>query len=89
MHIKLTETLYIEPESIDFIELSERYGEPWVEVWAKRQDFCGINFRGDEADEAWSNWQTYMREAEARSRNSAEGAVPKIESPTKSEDDEQ
>ncbi len=68
MHIKLTESFYIESEIIDIIELSERYGMPWVEVWTKRQDFCEMNFRGDEASEAWGNWQAHMREAEARRR---------------------
>ena len=65
MHIKLTETYYIAAESIDIMELSERYGKPWVEVWTKRQDLCEVNFRGDEATEAWGNWQSHMREAEA------------------------
>lgn len=83
MHIKLTETFYIESESIDIIELSERYGKPWVEVWTKRQDFCEMNFRGEEANEVWGNWQAYMREAEAKRRDSSQGAVPKIESRTK------
>ena len=59
MHIKLTETFYIEPESIDIIESSERYGQPWVEVQTKRQDRCELNFLGDEATEAWGNWQSY------------------------------
>ena len=68
MHIKLTESFYIESESIDIIELSERYGKPWVEVWTKRQDFCEMSFRGDEANEAWANWQAYMQDAEARRR---------------------
>jgi len=83
VHIKLTETFYIESESIDIIELSERYGKPWVEVWTKRQDFCEMNFRGEEANEVWGNWQAYMREAEAKRRDSSQGAVPKIESRTK------
>ena len=72
MHIKLTESFYIEPESIDIIELSERYGKPWVEVWTKRQDRSELNFRGDEATEAWGNWQAHMREAEAIRRGAAQ-----------------
>ena len=64
MHIKLTETCYIESESIDIIESSERYGQPWVEVWTKRQDRCELAFRGDEATEAWGNWQAYMRQVQ-------------------------
>ena len=61
MHIKLTETCYIESESIDIIESSERYGQPWVVVWTKRQDRCELDFRRGEATEAWCNWQGYMR----------------------------
>jgi hypothetical protein len=66
MHIKLTETCYIESERIDIIELSERYGQPWVEVWTKRQDRCELDFRGDEATEAWGNWRSYMRHVQER-----------------------
>ena len=89
MHIKLTETCYIESKSIDIIELSERYGQPWVEVVTNRQDLCELNCRGDEAGEVWANWQAHMRDAEARRRGSAEGAVPKIEPRTMLEDNEQ
>ena len=83
MHVKLTESFYIEPKCIDIVELSERFGEPWVEVWTKRQDLSELHFRGDEAAEVWGNWQAYMREAEAKRRDSSQGAVPKIESRTK------
>lgn len=73
MHIALMETFYIEPKCIDIVELSERFGEPWVEVWTKRQDLSELHFRGDEAAEVWRNWQAYMRDAEAR-RRADEGA---------------
>jgi hypothetical protein len=89
MHIKLTETCYIESKFVVLIRLIERYGQPWVEVVTNRQDLCELNFRGEEAPEAWGNWQAYMREAEAIRRGDEEGAVPKIESRTKSEDNEQ
>ena len=79
MHIKLTETCYIESESIDIIELSERYGQPWVVVWTKRQDRCELDFRGDEATEAWGNWQAHIRDTEVRRSGVAELAVPKME----------
>ena len=72
MHIKLTESFYIEPKCIDIVELSERFGEPWVEVWTKRQDLSELHFRGDEATEAWGNWQAHMREAEAIRRGKAQ-----------------
>jgi hypothetical protein len=80
MHVKLTESFYIESESIDIIELSERYGEPWVEVWTKRQDRCEVNFRGNEAAEVWANWKAYMQRVEDGSRGGAEAALPKMES---------
>jgi len=48
MHVKLTESFYIEPKCIDIVELSERFGEPWVEVWTKRQDLSELHFRGDD-----------------------------------------
>ena len=89
MHIKLTETCYIESESIDIIELSERYGQPWVEVVTNRQGLCELDFRGDEANEAWANWKAHMQQPADKRRAGAEGAVPKIESRTKSEDNEQ
>jgi len=73
MHIKLTESFYIESESIDIIELSERYGKPWVEVWTKRQDRSELNFRGEEATEAWGNWQAHMRQAEDNRRGEEKG----------------
>jgi hypothetical protein len=69
MHIKLTETFYIESKIVVLIRLIERYGQPWVEVVTNRQDLCELNFRGEEAPEAWGNWQAYMREAEARRRD--------------------
>jgi hypothetical protein len=72
MHIKLTETFYIESESVDLIRLLERYGQPWVEVVTKRQDLCELKFRGDEAGEVWANWQAHMRDAEARRRGDEE-----------------
>jgi hypothetical protein len=72
MHIKLTETCYIESESIDIIELSERYGQPWVEVWTKRQDCCELSFRGDEANEAWANWKAHMQQPEDKRRGDEE-----------------
>jgi hypothetical protein len=81
MHIKLTDTFYIESESIDIIELSERSsGEPWVEVWTKRHDLCELHFRGDEAKEAWANWKAHMQLVEDERRGGAEAALPKIES---------
>lgn len=68
MHIKLTETFSIESKTIVLIRLIERYGQPWVEVVTNCQDLCELNFRGNEATEAWGNWQAHMREAEARRR---------------------
>jgi hypothetical protein len=73
MHIKLTETFYIEAESIDIIELSERSsGESWVEVWTKRQDLSELHFRGDEANEAWANWKAHMQLLEDERRGRAD-----------------
>ena len=65
MHIKLTETCYIESKFVVLIRLIERYGQPWVEVVTNRHELCELNVRGDEATEAWGNWQSHMREAEA------------------------
>jgi hypothetical protein len=73
MHVKLTESFYIEPKCIDIVELSERFGEPWVEVWTKRQDLSELHFRGDEATEAWGNWQAHMRQAEDNRRGEEKG----------------
>jgi hypothetical protein len=72
MHIKLTETFYIESESVELIRLLERYRQPWVEVVTNRQDLCELNFRGEEATEAWGNWQAYMREAAEMRRGGAD-----------------
>ena len=72
MHIKLTETCYIESESIDIIELSERYGQPWVEVVTNRHELCELTFRADEATEAWGNWQAHMRKVEFERRGDEE-----------------
>ena len=72
MHIKLTETCYIESESVELIRLLERYGQPWVEVVTNRHELCELTFRGDEATEAWGNWQAHMREAEAIRRGKAQ-----------------
>ena len=73
MHIKLTDTFYIESKTIVLIQLIERYDQPWVEVVTNRYELCELNFRGDEATEAWGNWQAHMRDAEA-SRRSDEAA---------------
>jgi hypothetical protein len=86
MHIKLTENFYIESKSIDIIEWSERSGEPWVEVWTKRQDVSELHFRGDEANEAWANWKAHMQLVEDERRRSAEADVPKMEPGIMSED---
>jgi hypothetical protein len=87
-YIKLTETDYVAAEDIEIIRQMQSYGQPCVEVIMKRQDLCELNFRGDEAAEAWGNWQAYMREAEARRRGAAEAALPMIEPCIKSEDNE-
>ena len=88
MHIKLTETFYIESKIVVLIRLIECHGQPWVEVVTNRHERCELTFRGDEAAEAWGNWQAYMREAEARRRGAAEAALPMIEPCIKSEDNE-
>ena len=82
MHIKLTETFYIESGSIDIIELSERSsGELWVEVWTKHRDLSELRFRGDEANEAWANWKAHMQQVEDERRGRAEATLFKIEPP--------
>ena len=72
MHIKLTENFYIESKTVVLFRLTERYGQPCVEVVTNRNELCELTFRGDEATEAWQNWQVYLREAEARCRGDEE-----------------
>lgn len=71
-YIKLTETTYVEPDTIEMVRCSQRYGQRSVQVIMKRQDLCQLSFYGDEADEAWRNWKAYMQQVEEKSRAGAE-----------------
>jgi len=72
MHIKLTETFYIEAENVVLVRLVERYGQTWVEVVTNRQELCELSFRGDEANEAWANWKAHMQLLEDERRGRAD-----------------
>ena len=63
-HIKLTDTDYVAAEGIEIIRQNQRYGQPCVEIIMKRQDVSEWCIYGDQATEAWANWQAYMQQIE-------------------------
>ena len=68
-HINLTKDTTIATESVEMVRRIEHNGKPAVELWHKRTDLPPSYFQGEEAAEAWGNWQVYVREAEARCRD--------------------
>jgi hypothetical protein len=59
-HIKLTETDYIDPETIAHVTTHQRYGSPCVEVFFKSEHLDSLMMRGEEANVAWANWKAFM-----------------------------
>jgi len=66
MHINLTKTDCIDPETVARIHKLIHFGGPCVEVVLKRNDLSPFCFHGEDGVEAWNNWQAYIRGAEER-----------------------
>ena len=70
-HIMLTETESIATESVEMVRLMERNGTPVVELYHKPTDLPPSYFWGEEAGEAWGNWQKFVRRAGENRRGGA------------------
>ena len=69
MHILLTPNDSVDPASVEMAHLIEWDGQPRTEFLLKREDIVApLSFVGDEAIEAWVNWQLYVRRAEEERR---------------------
>ena len=63
MHIKLTETDYIDPETVAHIVQRPWAGGLCVDVFFKSRHIETFSIHGEEADVAWANWKAYMSQA--------------------------
>ena len=63
MHIKLTETHYVDPETVAHIVHRPWAGGLCVDVFFKSRHIETFMIHGEEADVAWGNWKDYMDRA--------------------------
>ncbi len=65
MHILLTQNDTIDPHAVAMAHLIQWEGEPRAEFLLRRKDVVEpLSFAGDEAIEAWTAWQRYVRSLE-------------------------
>lgn len=58
--IKLTETHHISPELIGEVIFDQKYGLTHLELRHRNEQSEPTELYGDEANEAWENWQQYF-----------------------------
>jgi len=67
MHILLTQNDSIDPDAVAMAHMIQWQGEPRAEFLMNREDLTEpLSFVGDDAIEAWANWQTYVRSIEEK-----------------------
>jgi hypothetical protein len=65
--INLTSKCTIATDTVEKVRLTEDKGKTIVKVFHKRREFPSF-FLEEEAEEAWANWQDFMKHSEEDSR---------------------
>jgi hypothetical protein len=62
MLIRLTEYHYVDPTTIAEVDFGTLYGEPYLQFFYRQVTRTHTAFSGDEATEAFQNWQTWHKD---------------------------
>ena len=65
--IYVTKTCTLATEAVERVRFSEDKGKTQVKVFYKHREYPSV-FLQEEAEEAWANWQDFMKQYEENGR---------------------